>query len=284
MGHDKLHAGEHTDGTDDIDEATTSTKGLMSATDKDKLDDIEDGATAYTDSDAQAVADTQIATHASNADAHHAKSHAHDGSDGSGTVEYDDLTDIPATFPPSAHNQGAETINSGTLDGDRLPALSTAKKGGVPATGTPSGKFLKDDDTWATPIFGSEQQGFESEAESSTTSGTLVNKINQDTTSLPAGTYIFQWYAELYTDAGSNRECEAVVEIAGTQYALLENVPGLMNTIPTPSWARMKSALSGFKVLALTAGAKNVKIQFRRSGSSGTAYIANARIHLWRVA
>jgi hypothetical protein len=39
----------------------------------------------------------------------------------------------------------------GTMDGDRLPAMSTTKKGGVPATGTPSGKFLKDDSTWATP-------------------------------------------------------------------------------------------------------------------------------------
>ena len=43
----------------------------------------------------------------------------------------------------------ASLLTSGTLDGDRLPALSTTKKGGVPATGTPSGKFLKDDGTWA---------------------------------------------------------------------------------------------------------------------------------------
>jgi len=52
---------------------------------------------------------------------------------------------------PTTHNQNASTINAGSLDGDRLPALSQTKKGGVPATGTPSGKFLKDDDTWATP-------------------------------------------------------------------------------------------------------------------------------------
>jgi len=42
----------------------------------------------------------------------------------------------------------ASYITSGTLDGDRLPALSTTKKGGAPATGTPSGKFLRDDATW----------------------------------------------------------------------------------------------------------------------------------------
>lgn len=50
---------------------------------------------------------------------------------------------------PTAHNHAAADINSGTLDGDRLPALSATKKGGAPATGTPSGKFLKDDNTWA---------------------------------------------------------------------------------------------------------------------------------------
>ena len=54
----------------------------------------------------------------------------------------------------SSHNQGAETITSGALDGDRLPALSSTKKGGVPATGTPSGKYLKDDGTWAEVVLG----------------------------------------------------------------------------------------------------------------------------------
>jgi hypothetical protein len=52
---------------------------------------------------------------------------------------------------PTAHNHAGADINSGTIDGDRLPGLSAAKKGGVPATGVASGKFLKDDGTWATP-------------------------------------------------------------------------------------------------------------------------------------
>jgi hypothetical protein len=52
---------------------------------------------------------------------------------------------------PLGHNHGASDINSGVFDGDRLPGLSAAKKGGVPATGTPSGKYLKDDGTWAAP-------------------------------------------------------------------------------------------------------------------------------------
>jgi len=52
---------------------------------------------------------------------------------------------------PVAHNHAATEITSGSLDGDRLAAPTTTKRGGVKATGTPSGKFLKDDDTWATP-------------------------------------------------------------------------------------------------------------------------------------
>jgi hypothetical protein len=61
------------------------------------------------------------------------------------------LSNIPSTFAPATHNQGADTITTGTLDGDRLPTISTTKKGSVPLTGTPSGKFLKDDNTWAAP-------------------------------------------------------------------------------------------------------------------------------------
>ena len=53
-----------------------------------------------------------------------------------------------------SHNHSGSEIASGTLDGDRLPALSTTKKGGVPATGTPSGKYLKDNGSWDTPSGG----------------------------------------------------------------------------------------------------------------------------------
>jgi hypothetical protein len=52
---------------------------------------------------------------------------------------------------PTSHGHAGADITSGTLDGDRLPALSSSKKGGVPATGTPSGKYLKDDGTWGDP-------------------------------------------------------------------------------------------------------------------------------------
>lgn len=55
---------------------------------------------------------------------------------------------------PKTHEHPATEITSETLDGDRLPAMSATKKGGVPATGTPAGKYLKDDGTWETPAGG----------------------------------------------------------------------------------------------------------------------------------
>lgn len=73
------------------------------------------------------------------------------------THAYSSLTSIPSTFAPSAHTHAATDIGSGTLDGDRLPGLSSSKKGGVPATGTPSGKYLKDDGTWDAPSGGGTQ-------------------------------------------------------------------------------------------------------------------------------
>jgi hypothetical protein len=53
---------------------------------------------------------------------------------------------------PTAHNHDGSAINAGTIDGDRLPALDAAKRGGVPATGVPSGKFLKDNGSWDVPV------------------------------------------------------------------------------------------------------------------------------------
>jgi hypothetical protein len=58
---------------------------------------------------------------------------------------------------PTAHS--ATLITSDALDGDRLPAMSVTKKGGVPATGTPSGLYLKDDSTWGTPTAGAHTLG-----------------------------------------------------------------------------------------------------------------------------
>ena len=46
---------------------------------------------------------------------------------------------------PLNHYQSGETINAGTIDGNRLPAMSTSKQGAVPAVGSNTGYYLKGD-------------------------------------------------------------------------------------------------------------------------------------------
>jgi len=84
---------------------------------------------------------------------------ATDGEVASGVVVQGNDVRLSDARTPLAHNQDANTITTGTLDGDRLPAISETKKGGVPLTGTPAGKYLKDDGTWATIAGGGDVVG-----------------------------------------------------------------------------------------------------------------------------
>src|SRR5690606_4362560 len=42
--------------------------------------------------------------------------------------DYDDLTNVPSTFPPAAHTHNASDINAGTLSDARLPSEMSAKE------------------------------------------------------------------------------------------------------------------------------------------------------------
>jgi hypothetical protein len=68
--------------------------------------------------------------------------------EGDGTTNYLPLTNART---PTAHNHAGSEITSGSIDGDRLSAPTETKRGGVKAVGTPSGKFLRDDDAWEDP-------------------------------------------------------------------------------------------------------------------------------------
>lgn len=83
-------------------------------------------------------------------------------------------TQVGLSNVPNVDATNASNISSGTLDGDRLPDISATKKGGVPATGTPSGKFLKDDSTWATVSTADEKVKYDS---GDPTAGYLSDKI-----------------------------------------------------------------------------------------------------------
>lgn len=56
--------------------------------------------------------------------------------------------DLTGSSLADLSTKSAGSLDSGTLDGDRLPSMSVTKRGGVPATGVSSGRFLCDDGTW----------------------------------------------------------------------------------------------------------------------------------------
>ncbi len=53
--------------------------------------------------------------------------------------------------PETTELYDASQITTGTLDGDRMPAISTTKKGAVPATGAPANHYLRDDGNFTHP-------------------------------------------------------------------------------------------------------------------------------------
>lgn len=115
----------------------------------------------------------------------------------------------------------AAVITSGTLDGDRLPALSATKAGGAPATGAPSGKYLKDDGSWDTPGGAGDVVGPGSSVNQQVTrfagiTGKLVQASlatidDTGTMNIPAGEeYQINGVALTYTDVGAAPAAQGV--------------------------------------------------------------------------
>jgi len=111
--------------------------------------------------------------------------------------EHADLTDNPHEVTKTqvglgnvanVNQQVASNITSGTLDGDRLPAMSTTKQGAVPLTGTPSGLFLKDDGTWASAGGGS---AFDAIVTDSSELQTALTNSSVKSIFIKTGTYTF---------------------------------------------------------------------------------------------
>lgn len=63
-------------------------------------------------------------------DDHHAKLHAHDGADGSGTVAWGSVTGKPTTFAPSAHASSHATAGSDPVSAASIGAIVMGSAGG----------------------------------------------------------------------------------------------------------------------------------------------------------
>lgn len=80
----------------------------------------------------------------------HAASHASGSTDpitpaSIGAADTDHSADHETGGSDALAHLAASVIDSGTLDGDRLPAMSAGKAGAVPATGAPANHYLRDD-------------------------------------------------------------------------------------------------------------------------------------------
>lgn len=115
-------------------------------------------------------------------------------------------------------------FSSGTFDGDLLPAMSTTKKGGVPATATPSGKYLKDDGTFATPGGGDDARlimdALDTGEQHDVTASTALTEVTQLSQTLAAGTYTFRYYV-IYRSNQLTNGIRLAVNYTGTNGAFV---------------------------------------------------------------
>lgn len=131
---------------DDLpDVATSSTKGLMSSSDKIKIDGIEAGANNYvhpSNSNTRHVTDAEKATWNGKANASHTHTkanisdfaHRHNASeidglgDLGGASSWDEITGKPSTFPPSSHSHTKADVGLSNVDNtsDLAKPISTA--------------------------------------------------------------------------------------------------------------------------------------------------------------
>ena len=90
--------------------------------------------TAYDSAGSAAAVGTNLSAHVSDKVNPHNVTAAQTGAAAeSHTHTVDDITDFPATMPPSAHTHNASDINAGTLDTARMPVVPV-DKGGTGAT------------------------------------------------------------------------------------------------------------------------------------------------------
>jgi hypothetical protein len=251
MGHDKLHKSEHATGQPDaiapgdigamaVGAAPTS---HASSHQDGGADELSVAGLAGELADPQPPKSHAHSSHSGiGTDDHHAKSHAHDGIDGSGQVEGTSIK-------------------------------STGETGGT--------KFLHEDGdgtcSWQTPsggIFGSEQAETSTDAEATNATTTYSDRIDYTTASLTSGRKYRIGFSFQGKTANPGEQGDYIVEVDSTTRADIEVKDNYYSTY------------GGFYYFTPgSTGTKSIKIRYRvKTGTTGTAYIKNARIEIWRVA
>lgn len=214
------------------------------------------------DADTPDARDGAISSHAGDADAHHAQSHAHDGSDGSGTVSYDDLTDKP-TIPP-APSQASETVSG-------IAELATQAEADA---GT-------DDQRIMTPLKSAQQPEFVQAGEIvgpvTSTSGTyaLAGTVTKTTT---AGKYKINVCCEMLGAGVSSGGGGSFVENMCDVEVRVDGVAILRFT----ELCTLYGAHSGLALVDLTAASHDITFYIRRT-LGGTVGVQKMRACLSKV-
>lgn len=125
-----------------------------------------------------------------------------------------------------------------------------------------------------TNLFGSEYETAASEADSSTTSSSFVEKLKLTTASLTGGTYRIGWYCEI-----NNTDNTGKINVQ----VQLDDTTNLADVVFEPKDPNNFIMQSGFSEQVLSAATHDIDIDFNQNGS-GTAHIRKVRIEIWRVA
>ena len=118
-----------------------------------------------------------------------------------------------------------------------------------------------------TPPTGKTHGGVTSEPESISTQAGLQDKLTLNLTNVPAQTYRFDWYFEIYCSNDST-QCDARVILDDTTVGCEASTDDRIENV------------GGFGILDLDEGDHDVKIQWRRGAGSGNAIIKRARLHI----
>jgi len=134
---------------------------------------------------------------------------------------------------------------------------------------SPADKLILDDivANMGEPPTGKTHGGVTSESEDISTSSTLADKLVLNLNNVPANTYRFDWYFELYSSDKNTRADARVLldgSITGCEAATDDRIENV----------------GGFGIVDLDEGDHEVKIQWRRGAGTGNAMIRRARLHI----
>jgi hypothetical protein len=288
------HASTHVNGTDDIQSATASQKGLATATQITKLDGIAPGATANVITNTapvdvtKATAAVGTSTELARQDHKHDVSTATASSNPPGTSNAEgtatSLSRSDHTHAIPAYGAAVSTIcqgNDSRLSDDRTASgirTATTVVSLSSATAPTTGQVLQATGsaaaTWQDlPVFGTQFNTNSLTPAFTTTSTTLTPAHSFTTPTLPAGTYRVEWCRTMKSSAANSNN---------TSSYQIDTVVRGTNSVYRPANAvAVDIETKVFHITFATSATHVLTLQVSASG--GTLSVFNSDITIWRI-